>query len=285
MLQMATCSLGEVFKTAAVSFHGPVDIVSSRSNSVVVFDEGTAQFAALDGKARIMQNWPGASAADSTWTRTALYRRSFLRTLSPASATCGRTFATLMTKEPEYRLYDVVQAETGTFWVREVGGTGWSVRTGANMIVARLNLPADVEVVQVDQDGLVGVLSDGNTQRIRIFHLSGPGPQVLRSRVLCSATGDSSNITTPRRVAEIKATIRKALQAAERMHEQVGHYVLTFDSLGVQLPIGAEARILGADQKGWSLAVFDQSSFLVCVVGLGFTRPVGWLDGVIRCGQ
>ncbi|MES2305270.1 MAG: hypothetical protein V4558_07170 [Gemmatimonadota bacterium] len=262
-------------------FQGRIDILSVRGDTVVLFDQGSMRWSEFLVSGKLLQEskaGPGTAPA-----QVALYRRTLVRDLPNALNHCAVELLDALVAVPPPALREALPDGAGRFWVRLDTSPVWSVYSPAGRPVASVQLPAGLELFQVTDGFVVGRLKDrDDVERVVVLRVN--SPRAVGSRARCEGVKDTLPAATGPRLAELKGVMRSAMTAAEMAYSDVGHYVSTADSLQLKLPADVRFRILRSTAAGWAAVVFDLRSTLACTFGIGDAAPLGWPEGMLRCG-
>ncbi len=61
-------------------------------------------------------------------------------------------------------------------------------------------------------------------------------------------------------------------------------YTTSVPKLGIDVPSGADVRIVQATKRGWFATAVDPQSGATCAIGVGFAL-IGWDEGKVYCSE
>ncbi|MEO5799570.1 MAG: 6-bladed beta-propeller [Gemmatimonadales bacterium] len=262
-------------------FAGRIDIITLIGDTIVVFDQGSLRWSRFLASGKLVDEAKAGPAAAPA--QVALYRRSIVRDLPPSLGRCATLLLDAIPPVPIPSLREVLPDGVGRFWLHTDSSTTWSVHAASGKLLGTVQFPAGVELYQVGAGFAVGRLRDADeVEQVVVFRVATPPPPSVRPA--CAGNRDSLPGASGPRVTELKTILRNSLTAGEMAYSNLAHYVGTADSLTLKLGDDMVFRVLRASNRGWAGAVFDRRTSLVCMFGLGDATPVGWPEGMMRCG-
>jgi hypothetical protein len=278
---------GKFLRRVSRSGGGPGEIQYSAEllewpgDSVAVYSLGGHRLMLFSPEGALVRETPASDAAPTM--HVTLYRRVFLPWRDEASARCAR--ATVEALPASSALREMRADGMGRYWVRNAGGTDWTVFAWNGTAVGKVRLPASLEVYEFDGDLIVGKVRDADdVEQVQVLRVHAPPGG---GTVPCDNSVEPIPQVSGPRVDEFKAAVRNAMTAGEAFYARAARYPQNWDDLrstSYDRPPDSDFQILHTGARGWSAMITDQKSTLTCVFAIGDGAFPGWPDGVLSCG-
>lgn len=159
---------------------------------------------------------------------------------------------------------------------------GWTVLAESDSPVARVELPAGLELFEAGSNFLIGLERDSlDRELVRMYRLGRPETLAQPAREPVAVIPRADN---PAAIGMI-ADFRNVMTAQEAFYAEHGRYSAHGDSLGYTPAFGTKVIILHGNSRRWAAVPYDRKSRTMCPVSVGFPAPGGWIDGSPFCGK
>jgi hypothetical protein len=267
-------------------YRGRLDLLAAGGDSLLVYDQASTRVIFFSSAGRLLKQWPAASGG-SFRGQTILFHRTLGVTIPARLNHCFRELVMALPPLPPPALRTVRYDGDGHFWVHADSDATWSVHSTSGQRIGAIRLPAKFDVEDVQHGYVVGkTLTDDDVEEIQVVRTAGgPAPSPIAA---CGSVADSFGVTRGERSGQLITGLRNAMTAGEMAYSNYSSYVSTLDSLPSlkeKLPAESAFRVLQSSNRGWSAALFDRRTTLVCLFGLSDAMPAGWPDGTVRCSE
>lgn len=256
-----------------------IGIMAVVGDTILVFDQDNDRWSRFLTSGKLVGEGRGLPAGAPA--QVTLYRRTFVRDLPVTLNRCAVQLLDVLPPAPPPSLREAIPDGAGRFWLRTDNSSRWSIYSSAGRLLAMAQLPPGLDLYHVADGYLVGRRMDSDdVEQVVVLRVAMP----VATRPACIGLPGALPAADGPRVAELKAVLRNAMTAAEVAYADVGRYVSTTDSLRMEFPSDLRFRILRSSTRGWAAVVFDTRSTLSCMFGIGDAVPLGWPEGMLRCG-
>ncbi len=269
-------------------FAGRLDLLSAGGDSILVYDQGSERLMLFRPDGKLAREWPPTpGSSGSLRGGTVLFRQSFARGSLPSATGCLKRVLSLLPPVEAGAIRDVVPDNSGRYYVRIDRSPVWAVHDGNGKPIGSVTLPPKFDLMQAGNGWVIGrALIEDDVEQVQVLRVTPPAS--ARAVGSCTVPPEAFPAAESARVAEFKLALRAAMTSGEMAYSDVASYVSSLDSLPglrAKLPAGSVFRVISASNRGWSGAIFDKRSTLVCAFGMASEAPVGWSDGRVRCSE
>ncbi len=168
--------------------------------------------------------------------------------------------------------------ETALLWLnRDAALREWVAYDGP-AAVGRLRLPPNFKPMQFRADRVAGLLADSvGLERVVVYRFTRPAGVMPSRQPAGAAPADSGQR------AALSSSMRMAVVAQEMHFATAGGYTTRVDSLTLDMPPGAQLRIIDADNRAWRGTGVITATGYSCGMYIGLAPPRGWHEGEVRC--
>lgn len=168
--------------------------------------------------------------------------------------------------------------ETALLWLnRDAAMREWVAYDGP-AAVGQLTLPPNFKPMQFRADRVAGLLADSvGLERVVVYRFTRPAGVTPSREAAAAAPADSGQRST------LMSSMRMAVVAQEMHFATTGGYTARVDSLTLDMPAGAQLRIIDADNRAWRGAGVITATGYSCGMYIGLAPPRGWREGAPRC--
>ena len=264
-------------------FGAVINLFPAPGDSLYVFDVENLRWTVHDGNGAYARVLPGG--ADALPRPVWLYHGMVVET--PAPGTVPQWALAALDSLPELSSAAPIRRarfdNLGFLWVSDsVIPNNWMVLAESPTPVARVELPAGLELFEAGADFLIGLERDSlDRELVRMYRLGRPETLAQPAREPVAVIPRTDNPAARGMLAEF----RNIMTAQEAFYSEHGRYSAHGDSLGYTPASGAKVIILHGNSRRWAAVLYDRKSRTTCAVSVGFPAPGGWIDGSPFCGN
>jgi len=264
-------------------FGAVINLFPAPGDSLYVFDAGNLRWTMHDGNGQYGRVLPGGAEAlpKPVW----LYHGMVVETPAPGGVPQWALAA--LDSLPELSSAAPIRRarfdNLGFLWVSDsVIPNGWTVLAESASPLARVELPAGLELFEAGSDYVIGLERDSlDRELVRMYRQDRPETSSLPAREPVAIIPRVDD----RAARGMIADFRNIMTAQEAFYSEHGRYTAHGDSLGYTPASGAKVIILHGNSRRWAAVLYDRKSRTTRAVSVGFPAPGGWIDGSPFCGK
>jgi hypothetical protein len=261
-------------------FRAAVTIPYADNDSIVTYTDGHSRLAVFAPDGKLLRDDEQQVAA----APPLLLNRALLHAPGSIANGCARAVMMALPRVAPANLHEVFPDRSGHLWAHALHDRTWRVYSQAGPFLGSVTLPPGARVLDFGANFMLVHMRDtDDLEQVVEYRVSIPAGAV---RPACAARSDTFPLlpATDARTTALRQVLREAMTANEVVFSNIAHYPSTADSLQLKLPAGTVARVIEASRGGYTNAILDARSSLVCVVRVG-SGSFLWREGTIFCGN
>ncbi|MGH7581868.1 MAG: hypothetical protein ACREL5_01430 [Gemmatimonadales bacterium] len=265
-------------------FRGRISLFSAAADSLLAFDDYLGRWTLYSPAAEPVRSWLTHEGERARFDPTD-YRRTLIH---PSGAPITACYQELIDRLPPPRdtaYREVFPDGADRAWVRDEGSGVWTVYALPNRAIARVRIPAQIELLQIGDGFVVGWQKDDDgVVRVDAFrvamatHVAAPP---------CASRAITVPHDTSRVVHSLQIDLRNLETAGGAFHADYGHYAATLDTINkasnFTLSTGTEVTLDSHGGIGWDAVARNRTTKTFCRILIGGLAPI-WLYRFAYCG-